>query len=151
MDATVELVGTGGVEWSNGHTLTGSVELQVADGGCARFYSWFRDAIHPGAIANNMCDWNIIDEVEAAALADRDRRLSEGCLTHVDTRARAARAAPGTAARRCGQDSEQAQCYEDCYELFHGVCFSYYLTFMLMGCVDLFSTQERCVVSFFHH
>jgi hypothetical protein len=64
-----------------------------------------------------MCDWNIIDEVEAAAFADRDRRLSEGCLTHVDTRARAATgtSTTGTAARRCGQDGEQAQCYEDCY------------------------------------
>src|SRR5437588_3508832 len=54
VDATVEMVGAGGVEWSNTHTLTGSVELQVADGRCTRFCSRLSDAIHPGAIANNV-------------------------------------------------------------------------------------------------
>src|SRR5438552_1483525 len=114
------MVGAGGVEWSNGHTLTGRIELQVANGRCTRFCSWFSDAIHPGAIEYKVCDWDIIDEVETAALADRDRRLKEGCVAHVDTRAPAA---TGTAARRCGQDGEQAQCYEDGDELFHSVCF----------------------------
>jgi hypothetical protein len=37
------------------------------------------------------------------------------------------RAITGTTARRCGQNNKQAQCYEDCYELFHGVGFSYSL------------------------
>src|SRR5437588_12493180 len=127
VNATVELVCTGGVERSNGHTLTSRVELQVADCRCTSFNSRFRDAIHPGAIANNVCDWNIINEVEATALADCDRRLSEGCLAHVDACASAATGATRTAARRRGQDGEQTQCYEDCYELFHGLCFSYYL------------------------
>jgi len=54
VDATVEMEGAGSVEWSNGHTLTGSVELQVVDDRCTRFSSWFNDAIHPGAIANNV-------------------------------------------------------------------------------------------------
>ncbi len=65
-------------------------------------------------------------------LADRDRRLKEGCLAHVDSGARPrarphAPTATGTAARRCGQDGDHAQCYKDCYELFQGVCFSCYL------------------------
>ncbi len=118
MDATVKLEGTDGIEWSNGHTLAGRVELQVADGRCPGFYRWFGDAIHPGAIANNVCDWNIIDEVEGAALADRDRCLSEGYLTHVDSRTPTASCTDGTGgtgARRCSQDNEQAQCSEDCY------------------------------------
>ena len=54
VDTTVEMVGSGGVEWSNAHTLTGRVELQVADGRCGRFFSWFSDVIHPGTIANNV-------------------------------------------------------------------------------------------------
>ncbi len=107
VDATVEMVGADGVEWSNGHTLTSRVELQVVDGRCIRFYSWFSGVICPGSIANNVYDWNIIDEVEATALADRDRWLSEGCLAHMDTCTRA-RAATGTAARCCGQNGEQA-------------------------------------------
>src|SRR5207245_2856207 len=54
VDATVEMEGAGSVEWSNGHTLTGNVELQVVDDRCIRFSSWFSDVIHPGAIANNV-------------------------------------------------------------------------------------------------
>ena len=54
VDATVEMVGAGRVEWSTGHTLTGSVELQVGDDRCTRFSRWFDDVIHPGAIANNV-------------------------------------------------------------------------------------------------
>ena len=46
----------------------------------------------------------------------------------MDTRARTcASAATGTAARCGGQNGEQAEGYEDCYELFHGMCFSSYL------------------------
>ena len=54
MDATVEMIGAGGVEWSNGDTLTGRADLHVVDDRCSRFYGWFRDVIHPGAIANNV-------------------------------------------------------------------------------------------------
>src|SRR5258708_5679180 len=54
VDTTVEMEGAGGVKWSNGHTLTRSVELQVVDDRCIRFSSWFSDVIHPGAIANNV-------------------------------------------------------------------------------------------------
>src|SRR5260370_40800611 len=54
VDATIEMEGAGRAEWSNGHTLTGSVELQVGDDRCTRFSRWFDDVIHPGAIANNM-------------------------------------------------------------------------------------------------
>ena len=60
-----------------------------------------------------MCDWNIIDEVEATAFtdsdADSDRWLSEGCLAHMDTRTGArAPTASGTATRCSGQNGEQA-------------------------------------------
>src|SRR5258707_5724392 len=54
VDTTVEMESAGGVKWSNGHTLTGSVELQVVDDRCTRFSSWFSDVIHPGAITNNV-------------------------------------------------------------------------------------------------
>ena len=54
VDATVEMVGAGRVEWSNGHTLTGRVELQVVDDRCTSFSRWFDDVIHPGAIANDV-------------------------------------------------------------------------------------------------
>ena len=54
VDATVEMIGAGGVEWSNGYTLTGRADLHVVDGRGTRFYSWFSDVIHPGAIANNV-------------------------------------------------------------------------------------------------
>jgi hypothetical protein len=54
VDTTVEMIGAGGVEWSNGYTLTGRADLHVVDGRGTRFYSWFSDVIHPGAIANNV-------------------------------------------------------------------------------------------------
>ena len=109
MDTTVEMVGADGGEWSNGYTLTGRVELQVVDGWCIRFYSWFSDIICPGPIANNVYNWNIIDEVEATALTDSDRWLSEGCLAHVDTCTRATASTSTSTAARCGsQNGEQA-------------------------------------------
>ncbi len=54
VDATVDMEGAGSVEWPNGDRLTGSADLHVVDDRCARFYRWFRDVIHPGAIANNV-------------------------------------------------------------------------------------------------
>ncbi len=40
--------------------------------------------INPGTIANNMCHRNVIDQVEAAALANGDRRLHKVCVAHMD-------------------------------------------------------------------
>jgi hypothetical protein len=135
MDATVEVVGAGGVEWPNSHTLTGRIECQVTHCWRAWFDSWLGDAIDPGAIVNDMRDCNIIDEVKAITLGDGDGRLEEGCVAHVDIGTAIATATAGTTTR-CDHDGEQAQRYEDCYEMFHGLCFSFYLQ---VGCVDLFS------------
>lgn len=75
MDATVEVIGAGSVEWPNSHTLTGGIECQVVHCWRTGFDSWLDDAIDPGAIANDMRDCNIVDEVKAATLADSDGRL----------------------------------------------------------------------------
>ena len=54
MDATVEMIGAGGVEWSNSYTLTGRADLHIVDGRGTRFSCWLSSVVHPGAIANDV-------------------------------------------------------------------------------------------------
>ena len=75
VNAAVKMVGTSRIEWPDHLTLTGGAKLHVAHRWRTRFRCRFGCSINPGTVANDVRHRNIIDQVEAAALADRDRRL----------------------------------------------------------------------------
>ncbi len=107
MNTTVQMVGPSGVEWSNCLTLACGGELQIAHCWRTSFCCGFGRSINPEAVANDMCHRDIIDQVEAAALADRDRRLQEVCVAHMDIGASSTRTAA-----RYSQNCDQTQYYE---------------------------------------
>lgn len=77
------MIGTSRVKWTNCLALTGGAELQIIYRWCPRFFGWFGRSIDPGAIANDMRDRNIIEQVEAASFANGDGWLREGGIAHM--------------------------------------------------------------------
>lgn len=119
VNTTVQVESTSGVEWSDHLALASGGELHIAYRWRAGFCHRFGRSINPGTIANDMCHRAIIDQVDAIALADGDRRLREVCVAHMDVGASATRTAA-----RYNQNCHQSQHYETSYKLFHGICFS---------------------------
>ncbi len=122
VNGTVQVIGTGGIERSD-HMTIAALELYIhrwrAGLGCR-----FGGAIIPGAILNDVDYRCIVNQVQAATLADGDGGLGEVGAAHVNIGA--APAITTGAATRDKQGCDKAQYYEADYKLFHGTCLSFF-------------------------
>src|SRR5258708_39307477 len=83
----------------------------------------FGGAVIPGAILNDVDYRCIVNQVQAAALADSDGGLGEVGVVHMHVGAATTTARTPT---RDQQGCDKAQYYEADYKLFHGTCLSFF-------------------------
>jgi hypothetical protein len=113
-DATVVVEGAGRIEGAKRLALAGRSELQIVGWGRPGLGPWLRGVALPDAVGNDMGAVGIINQADAAPLADGDRRLNEVRLAHMDLRWGSATAccrttAPCRAAAACAdQHGHQA-------------------------------------------
>src|SRR2546425_572581 len=82
VDGAIQMVGPSGVEWPNCLAFV-AIDPHI-DGRRARFCGLCGGSLTiPETIANDVCRSCVRDQVEAAPLANGDRRLHEAILCHV--------------------------------------------------------------------
>jgi hypothetical protein len=117
MNGTVQVIGTGGVERSD-HMAIAALELHI-HGWRAGLGCRFGSTVIPGAIFNDVDYRCIVNQVQAAALADSDGGLREVGVIHMHVGAATTARTP----TRDNQSRDKAQYYEADYKLFHGYLF----------------------------